>query len=464
MHKVLLIDRGDSSIHKFKKSLTNKGYLLTNEQSLKRAITHIKKSELDLIVIDNELAPDISKSKVFPRLTVNIPKLVLTNHTNIKDSRLWLHDRSAYPVDKRISLKEFNAWILKIMKSKTIEDNNELLQSELNTKKKELNFFDDITKLFNSTSDLEKSLDSIMEKAVEMTGARSWAIILNDAALLEIKQLRASKKVYQYKYDKRAGIEDWVMKKGEPLIVPNVSEDKRYNKKVDKHSKLKLTSLICSPLMMNNQVVGVAELINKKPGSVFTDIDMNILMSASHYVSMTIKRALLYCKIEEISITDDLTNLYNVRYLHQAIDIELEKSRRYRSFFSLIFTDIDSFKKVNDRYGHLVGSRVLIQLAHLLQECLRKVDVVARYGGDEFVVILPQTPRKASFMVAERLRKTIEKTVFYQEEGIAIRLTASFGVATYPEDATNKDDLIRLADSAMYRGKFLTKNAVFAAN
>lgn len=464
MRNILLIDRGDSSVHKFKKSLTNKGYRLTNTQSLAAALQQIKKTGIDLIIIDNALAPEISRSRTFSQLSDTIPKLVLTDNITIKNNSLWLDDKSAYPVDKRMSLREFNSWISKVIKNLSIEQDNRLLLSELDTKEKALGFFDEITKVFNSTSDLDRSLDSIMGRAAEMTEARDWVILLNDAALFEIKPIQASTKIEQFKFDRRSSFAGWVMKKGIPLIVQDVSKDRRYNKKVDKHTRQKLISLLCAPLIINKKVIGVTELINKKPGSAFTEVDLQILGNASHYVAMTIKRALLYYKIEEISITDDLTNIYNMRYLDQAVDIEIEKSRRYSSIFSLIFMDIDYFKKVNDNYGHLVGSRVLIELAQLLQESLRKVDVVSRYGGDEFVIILPQTPRDACFMVAERLRKAIERHVFIKDDGLSIKITASFGIASYPDDAENKKDLLKLADSAMYRGKFSTKNVVFAAS
>ncbi len=464
MHNILLIDRGDTSIHKFKKSLTNKGISLTNEHRLNEVIGHIRENKLDLIVIDNTLAPKLGKSKKFIQVSNNIPKLVLTDSANIKDSTLWIKDSSSYPVDKRITLKEFHSWVSRIIKNRAIEHDNRDLQTKLDTKEKELDFFYNITRVFNSTSDMDKSLDAIMNKALKMTESKAWTILLNDATLLKVKPVKASKKIRQYTFDKRISIAGEVMDKGVPLIITNTAQDKRYNEKVDKYPRMKINSVLCAPLIINNKIVGVAEIINKKPGKVFNDIDMNILVNASHYVSMAIKRALLYYKIEEISITDDLTNLYNIRYLDQAVDIEIERARRYRSMFSLVFMDIDNFKKVNDRYGHLVGSRVLIEMAQLLQEGLRKVDVVSRYGGDEFVIILPQTPRDSSFMVANRLRRMIEKFVFSRDEKLSIKLTASLGIASYPDDANNKVDLLKLADGAMYRGKFSTKNVVFSAS
>jgi two-component system cell cycle response regulator len=168
-------------------------------------------------------------------------------------------------------------------------------------------------------------------------------------------------------------------------------------------------------------------------------------------------------KIEEISLTDDLTGLYNIRFLNQSIDIEIERSHRFGSIFSLIFMDIDDLKKVNDRFGHLTGSRVLIETARILQENMRKVDIIIRYGGDEFVIIMPQTSKESGFMVADRLRRTIEESVFLKSEDHPVRITASFGVASFPVNAKNKEELLVIADKALYHGKFSTKNVVYAA-
>ncbi len=463
MRNILLIDKGDSSIHGFKKSLTVRGFRLIHEKSLKKALAIIQKNNLELLVIDSSLARSFCSSKTFSVAAKDIPKLILTSHEGSEGSCLWLDDRSAYPVSSQLSFKEFNSWTAKILQNKTLEHDMKALRTELTIKEKELEFIDNITKEINATSDLEKNLDSILKKAAEMTGARTGFILLNDAVLSEIKPVRDSKNIYRVKYDRRMSLIRWVMEKGTTLAVHDVSEEKRYNEKADKYSRIKLHSLICAPLKLNNNVIGATELINKKGGRRFTEFDMNILISASHYIAMTLKRTLLYYRIEEISITDDLTSVYNARYLDQAIEIEIEKARRYQSMFSLIFMDIDNFKKVNDKHGHLVGSRVLIEMSQLLGECLRKVDVISRYGGDEFVIILPHTSREASFLVAERLRTAIEKHSFITGENLSLKLTASFGIASYPDNAKDKDTLLKLADSAMYHGKFSTKNVVFAA-
>ncbi|MBI5055233.1 MAG: sensor domain-containing diguanylate cyclase [Nitrospirae bacterium] len=320
---------------------------------------------------------------------------------------------------------------------------------------------DEITNILTSAPDLNKSLTSVMVKAKAATGAETWSLMV-DAAFKKIP-LRSSRNIQKIKFETGAGLTGAVLVKGKPVIVQDVSKDKRFDKQADKFRDVKIRSLICVPLKIKDKPVGVLRLINKRRGAPFTPDDVKMLMNISYHAASVLEREYLYQKIEEISITDDLTGLYNIRYLYKSIEVEIERSRRYGSLFSIIFMDIDSLKKVNDRFGHLTGSKVLIETAGIIQINLRKVDVVIRYGGDEFVIILPQTPRDAGFLVAERLRKVIEKNAYLKGEGVPVRITASFGVASFPDDAKSKEELLRIADKAMYRGKFSTKNVVFAA-
>ncbi len=160
---------------------------------------------------------------------------------------------------------------------------------------------------------------------------------------------------------------------------------------------------------------------------------------------------------------DDLTKLYNSRYLNVVLDRELKRSERYRNFFSVLFMDLDFFKRVNDNFGHLVGTRVLVEAGQVLRACVRETDTVVRYGGDEFVVLLVETSAPEALIVAERMRKMIEAKIFAQELGLGIRLTISIGIAAFPEHATTKQHLLNLADQAMYRGKDTTRNVVYLA-
>jgi diguanylate cyclase (GGDEF)-like protein len=167
-------------------------------------------------------------------------------------------------------------------------------------------------------------------------------------------------------------------------------------------------------------------------------------------------------ELQQKTVQDDLTTAFNRRYLDAYLDEELERDRRYGRTFSILFFDLDHLKDVNDRHGHLAGSRVLREVAQLIQSKLRKSDRIFRYGGDEFVVTLPETGVEGALRVAHRLRRAVRSHRFLAVEGLVVTLTASFGVATFPHDGSSQEELIRTADQAMYRVKTQTRDGVAA--
>ncbi len=165
-------------------------------------------------------------------------------------------------------------------------------------------------------------------------------------------------------------------------------------------------------------------------------------------------------QVEHLVYLDDLTHLYNTRYLHMALDREVAGGRP----FTVLFMDLDHFKNVNDQHGHLSGSRLLVEVARVLRSCVRDEDVVARYGGDEYVVLLVGIDSGGGLKVAERIRRAIEDHRFLSREGARVRITASIGLASFPEHAEEKGEILDFADRAMYRGKQSTRNVVYMAS
>jgi diguanylate cyclase (GGDEF)-like protein len=170
-----------------------------------------------------------------------------------------------------------------------------------------------------------------------------------------------------------------------------------------------------------------------------------------------------FAEVEDLAYVDDLTRLFNVRYLDMVLDREIKNAQQTQVPFSLLFLDLDYFKSVNDTHGHLMGSKLLVEAGRVLKSCVRDNDVVARYGGDEYVVMLRGTDSGGALKVAERIRRTFETTRFLAKEGITVQLTTCIGVASFPEHTQDKRTLLDFADRAMYRGKKSSRNVVYMA-
>lgn len=162
-----------------------------------------------------------------------------------------------------------------------------------------------------------------------------------------------------------------------------------------------------------------------------------------------------------LTIRDDLTGLYNYRYLREFLQKEIARASRHAHSFSLVFLDVDHFKNFNDNHGHMDGDEILCQMAHFLRSRLRKMDLIARYGGEEFIILLPETPAEAAFILAREIRRAIEEHPFAGEEvQPGGKLTISLGIASFPDDGDSMDLLLRKADAALYRAKRSGRNQV----
>ena len=206
-------------------------------------------------------------------------------------------------------------------------------------------------------------------------------------------------------------------------------------------------------------MLGVIQLVNVRMERLQRSRTF-FLQSLCDYAAIAIENAKSVERIQELTITDDCTGLFNARHLYKTLDAEVYRSSRFGYEFSVIFIDLDHFKQVNDTHGHLVGSKLLAEIGYLIKAQLRLIDFAFRYGGDEFVVLLPQTGKDAALVVARRMRDCLRTSIFCQEEGLNLNVRASMGMATYPHDAKTPHEIIRQADEMMYLVKNTTRDNI----
>jgi len=319
----------------------------------------------------------------------------------------------------------------------------------------------------NSSLDVETVLNYAMETAEEALQAEASAIFEVDPERGDLFfRLARGEKADQVKTMRLKvgeGVAGWVAQTGSPLYAPDVSKEARFNRRIDRLLGFTTHSIVCVPLKSKGRTLGVIEMINDGVRGKFREGDVSLLSVLADYAAIAIENARHFQEVQESSIIDDVTGLFNSRYLYQFLDQELKRSKRYEKKFTLIFIDLDHFKSVNDTHGHLAGSALLREVGEVFRQALRGVDVVIRYGGDEFVIILPETGKSAGLKVTARLREALNRREFHPGEGVSLRITASFGVGSFPDDAKFVPQIIHAADQAMYRVKESTRDGIAAA-
>jgi diguanylate cyclase (GGDEF)-like protein len=335
-------------------------------------------------------------------------------------------------------------------------DAKDLLR-ELKRTVDELTVFNEIGKTLTSTIDIREVLKIIMQKVSELLRPENWSLLLLDdrtgELYVEVAVGQGADRIRDLRVKAGEGIAGWVAREGEPLLVADVRSDPRFSSRVDQASHFQTCAVLAVPLRSKGRTLGVIELINGASEQGFDDDDVRTLATIADYAAIALENARNFQRIRELTILDDHTGLYNSRHLQRQLEAEIVRARRFGHSLSIIFLDLDRFKSVNDAYCHQHGSALLREVGDVLTSTLRSVDVPTRYGGDEFVVLLPETDRSQARMVAVRLREALNAHYFLRARGLSVRITASFGVATFPDDASTEEELMRQADVAMYRIK-----------
>jgi diguanylate cyclase (GGDEF)-like protein len=252
----------------------------------------------------------------------------------------------------------------------------------------------------------------------------------------------------------------WIVAADSDLVTPDLSREARLGQPLP-------VAALAFRLKARDRTIGALVGLDTQPATAELKFATGVL-DAWHALlepaAVALENGLLLQRAEALSVTDDLTRLYNSRYLNQSLRRETKRASRSNKPLSLLFIDLDGFKSINDTYGHLHGSRALVEAAAVIRGSARETDVVARFGGDEFAVVLPETTTEGAWAVAERIRDRVADHRFLASDLLDVRLTASVGVATMPDAAGSAEELVQAADRAMYRVKMTGKNGIQLAN
>ena len=308
----------------------------------------------------------------------------------------------------------------------------------------------------HATLDPERVGDALLARLAEWLPASRWAVVIADGeSALRRVAARDLSSIAEVAADALARE---VIRTAQPCATADTAADRRFNVAPG-------VAAYGFPLTCRGRAFAAVVGLDDVPAGHEPQISAcaAALAGPLEMAALALDNAFRIQRAEELSVTDDLTTLYNGRYLAQALRREVKRASRSGRPLSLLFIDLDGFKSINDTHGHLFGSRALVEAAEVIRGSARETDVGARYGGDEFALVLPDTPSEGAIAVGERVRERIAAHPFLQSAGLNIHLTASVGIATLSDVANSMESLIDSADKAMYWVKDHGKNGIRVA-
>lgn len=321
------------------------------------------------------------------------------------------------------------------------------LQMDLNIANRELQALYDVAQRIKSVLELDKVFGLIVDAVHQTVGFDCCALFLwdrqEDRLSPALFEPRENNPLFDECFLAAGGPVDGVIRSREPLLILDSPRGKGSG----------LGSLMAAPMIAEGQLVGVIVVGNAR-SRAFQRRHVKLLTILASQAGVAIENAILYQRTEKLAITDPMTGLFNYRYFFVKLGDEIKKARACKTSLSLIYLDIDDFKRYNDCYGHQTGDKVLLEFADIIRANTRDTDTPARYAGDEFVIILPRTSREEAVVVVERIREALAGHRFTNVHGVPVRqVSASMGVSTYPDDGTTESQLIDAADRMMYQQK-----------
>ena len=320
-----------------------------------------------------------------------------------------------------------------------------------------LRVFHEVARALTQTLELEEILLIIMQKMAQFFGPERWSMLMVDEKAQDLYYAIAvgedSQSLKGLRVPLGEGVAGWVASTGNPLVVPDVSLDTQWHAFSRAHPELRIRSIACIPIRSGNKTLGVIQLLNTKL-DLENEYSISFLRILCDYAAIAIQNARSVKLIHELTITDDCTGLFNSRHLYTLLDEQIDLAAGDRSTqFSLLFVDLDRFKQVNDTHGHLIGSRLLAEVGDLMRRTLGPANSCFRYGGDEFVILMPETEAGLALDLTKGIHAALMETPFGMKSGLTLKVSASVGLSSSPGDGTHMHEIIGTADARMYAVK-----------